>query len=38
MGHSVTVWDVGHDLCILTYPEAVQKLVILQGENEGIIM
>lgn len=35
------IWDVGHDLCILTYPEAVQKLGnmgILQGENEGSIM
>lgn len=34
------IWDVGHDLCILTYPEAVQKLDnmgILQ-ENEGSIM
>lgn len=40
LGHSMIIWDVGHDLCILTYPEAVQKLDnmgILQ-ENEGSIM
>lgn len=41
LGHSVTIRDVSHDLCILTYPEPVQKLGnmgVFQGENEGIIM
>lgn len=41
LGHSVTIRDVSHDLCILTYPEPLQKLgnmATLQGENEGIIM